>query len=102
MKSKLVTATVEGILSCLTATYWGSVRGLINPPHRMSTETFKFSDRYGRVKFLGLNITTILLADTALAALAVVPEYVPGGYWSLLFISAFEGLIGGKCRIPRV
>jgi hypothetical protein len=33
MKSKLVTATVEGILSCLTATFWGSVRALINPSH---------------------------------------------------------------------
>jgi len=74
-----ITATVEGILSCLTATFWGS-----------------FSDRYGRVKLLGLNITTLLLADAALAALAVAPEYVPGGYWFLLFTSAFEGLIGGR------
>jgi MFS family permease len=62
----------------------------------------KFSDRYGRVKFLGLNITTLLVADAALAALAVAPERVPGGYWFLLFTSAFEGLIGGKCRLPRV
>ncbi len=30
-KSELVTATVEGILSCLTATFWGSVRALIGP-----------------------------------------------------------------------
>jgi hypothetical protein len=102
MKSKLVTATVEGILSCLTATFWGSVRALINPSHRIPPETFKFSDRYGRVKFLGLNITTLLLADAALAVLAVAPEYVPGGYWFLLFTSAFEGVIGGKCCIPRV
>ncbi len=68
-------------------------------PHYIP-ETFKFSDRYGRVKFLGLNITALLLADAALAALAVAPEYVPGGYWFLLFISAVEGLIGGRCQ-PR-
>jgi MFS family permease len=102
MKSKLVTATVEGILSCLTATFWGSVRALINPSRCIPPETFKFSDRYGRVKFLGLNITTLLLADAALAVLAVAPEYVPGGYWFLLFTSAFEGLIGGKSCILRV
>lgn len=58
-------------------------------------EIFKFSDRYGRVKFFGLNIITLLLIDAALAALAVAPEYVPGGYWLLFFTSAFEGLIGG-------
>jgi MFS family permease len=58
----------------------------------------KFSDRYGRVKFLGLNITSLLLADAALAALAVAPEYVPGGYWFLFYASAFEGLIGGGFR----
>lgn len=93
---------MEGILSCLTATFWGSVRVLINPSHRIPPDSFKFSDRYGRVKFLGLNITTLLLADAALAALAVAPEQVPGGYWFLLFTSAFEGLIGGQCRLPRV
>jgi hypothetical protein len=30
-KSALVTATVQGILSCLTVTFWGSVRALIAP-----------------------------------------------------------------------
>jgi len=34
-KLKLVTATVEGILSCLTATFWGSVRALINSLYRI-------------------------------------------------------------------
>jgi hypothetical protein len=58
-------------------------------------EIFQFSDRYGRVKFLGLNIISLLLADAALAALAVAPEYVPGGYWFLLFTSALGGLVGG-------
>lgn len=100
-KSKLVTATVQGVLSCLTATYWGSVRCSHQSFSPHTPETFKFSDRYGRVKFLGLNITTLLLADAALAALAVAPESVPGGYWFLLLTSAFEGLIGGKCRLPE-
>ena len=58
-------------------------------------EVFQFSDRYGRVKFLGLNIITLLLADVALAVLAVAPEYLPGGYWFLLFTSALGGLVGG-------
>ena len=58
-------------------------------------EIFQFSDRYGRVKFLSLNITTLLLSEAALAALAVAPEYVPGGYWLILITSAFEGLFGG-------
>ena len=61
-------------------------------------EVVKFSDRYGRVKFLGLNIISLLLADAGLAALAVAPEYVPGGYWFLLFTSALGGLIGGGFR----
>lgn len=59
----------------------------------------KFSDRYGRVQFLGLNFTALLLADAALAALAVAPDYVPGGYWLIVYVSAFEGLIGGRCHI---
>ena len=74
----------------------------MDPSCRIFPETFQFSDRYGRVKFLGLNITTLLLADAALTALAVAPEHVPGGYWFLLFTSAFEGLIGGKCPLPRI
>lgn len=86
----------------MTATFWGSVRFFINPSHGTPTKVFKVSDRYGRVKFLSLNITTLLLADAALAALAVAPEYVPGGYWFLLFTSALEGLIGGKCRLHRI
>ncbi|KAI9453161.1 MFS general substrate transporter [Lactarius psammicola] len=73
-----ITATVQGILSCLTAAFWGS-----------------FSDRFGRVRFLGFNVTALLLADAVLVALAVAPDKVPGSYWSLVYISAFEGLIGG-------
>ncbi|KAH9972213.1 major facilitator superfamily domain-containing protein [Russula compacta] len=74
-----ITATVQGILSCLTVTFWGS-----------------FSDRYGRVRYLGFNTTSLLLSDIAVTALAVVPEYVPGNYWILVFASAFEGLLGGR------
>jgi MFS family permease len=74
-----ITATVQGILSCLTAAFWGS-----------------FSDRYGRVRFLGFSVTAMLLADAALVALAVAPEKVPGSYWLIVYISAFEGLIGGS------
>ncbi|KAH9963743.1 major facilitator superfamily domain-containing protein [Russula dissimulans] len=74
-----ITALVQGILSCLTATFWGL-----------------FSDRFGRVRFLSLNIVGLLLSDGALAALAIAPDHVPGGYWFLVYISAFEGLIGGR------
>ncbi|KAH9062341.1 MFS general substrate transporter [Lactarius vividus] len=79
--TKLLTimATVQGVLSCLTAAFWGS-----------------FSDRYGRVRFLAFNVTAVLLADAALVALAVAPEKVPGSYWILVYIAALEGLIGGS------
>ncbi|KAH9170171.1 major facilitator superfamily domain-containing protein [Lactarius sanguifluus] len=73
-----ITTTVQGVLSCLTAAFWGS-----------------FSDRNGRVRFLAINVTALLLADAALVALAVAPEKVPGSYWFLVYISALEGLIGG-------
>ncbi|KAH9037056.1 MFS general substrate transporter [Lactarius pseudohatsudake] len=74
-----ITTTVQGVLSCLTAAFWGS-----------------FSDRCGRVRFLAINVTALLLADAALVALAVAPEKVPGSYWFLVYISALEGLIGGS------
>lgn len=74
------------------------MRALISPFTVLHPEIFKFSDRYGRVKFFGLNIITLLLIDAALAALAVAPEYVPGGYWLLFITSASEGLIGGGFR----
>ncbi|KAH8997654.1 major facilitator superfamily domain-containing protein, partial [Lactarius hatsudake] len=73
-----ITATVQGVLSCLTAAFWGS-----------------FSDRYGRVQFLAFNATARLLADAALVVLAVAPEQVPGSYWILVYMSALEGLFGG-------
>jgi hypothetical protein len=78
--TKLLTiiTTVQGVLSCLTAAFWGS-----------------FSDRYGRVQLLRFNIVPVLLADAVLVALAVAPEKVPGGYWFLVLTAALEGLIGG-------
>lgn len=98
-ESILVTATVQGILSCLTVTFWGSVRAPITPPTlRTPLRSLQFSDRYGRVRYLGFNTTCLLLSDIAVTALAVVPEYVPGNYWILVFASAFEGLIGGTFR----
>ena len=71
------------------------MRALISLFYGTHPEFFKFSDRYGRVKFLGLNIITLLSTDAALTAIAIAPEYVPGSYWLLLVTSAFEGLIGG-------
>jgi hypothetical protein len=45
--------------------------------------------------FLRLNTTAVLLSDAVLVSLAVAPERVPGGYWLLIYASAFQGLIGG-------
>ena len=98
-KSPLVTAMVPGILSCLTTPFWGSVRAPITYPHCIRLRPLKFSDRYGRVQFLGINVIALLLSDSALAALAVAPEYVPGGYWFVVYVSVFEGLIGGRFRL---
>lgn len=92
--ASIVTATVQGVLSCLTAAFWGSVRhhrSLL----RIWLNQLQFSDRYGRVQLLAFNIIPVLLADVVLVTLAVVPEKVPGGYWSLVFTAALEGLIGG-------
>jgi len=97
-KYPLVTATVQGILSCLTATFWGSVRVPIAYTHCIRLKSLKFTDRNGRVPFLSLNFTALIFADAALTALAIAPEYVPGGYWFIVYVSAFEGLIGGRCR----
>jgi MFS family permease len=71
------------------------VRALITLPYCTYPGFFKFSDRYGRVKFLSLNIITLVSTDAALTALTVAPEYVSGGYWLLFITSTFEGLIGG-------
>ncbi|KAI0260813.1 major facilitator superfamily domain-containing protein [Gloeopeniophorella convolvens] len=79
--AKLLTimSTAQGILSCLTTAFWGS-----------------FSDKYGRINFFRFNITALLLVDAALLALAVAPDRVPGGIWFLVYVSAFEGLLGGR------
>jgi len=66
--------------------------------HCVRLKSLKFTDRNGRVPFLSLNFTALIFADGALTALAMAPEYVPGGYWFIVYVSAFEGLIGGRCR----
>ena len=93
-RTTIVTSTVQGILSCLTAAFWGSVRPPTPNIHYWLTGG-QFSDRYGRVRYLSFNIVPVLLANVAMVALAVAPEKVPGGYWFLVFTSALEGLIGG-------
>lgn len=93
-RTTIVTSTVQGILSCLTAAFWGSVRPSTPNIHCWLTSG-QFSDRYGRVRYLSFNIVPVLLADVALVALAVTPEKVPGGYWFLVFTAALEGFIGG-------
>ncbi|KIY43476.1 MFS general substrate transporter [Fistulina hepatica ATCC 64428] len=71
-------ALAMGILSCITAGWWGS-----------------YSDRHGRLKVLGISILGVLLTNTIFILLSWFPEYAVGGYWFLLVGPFVEGILGG-------
>ncbi|KAF7291959.1 MFS domain-containing protein [Mycena indigotica] len=79
--AKLATAvaTITGILTFVTAAWWGS-----------------FSDRYGRTRMMGISAIghTFGLANTILVAKQV--ERVPGGYWFIAINAVIMGIIGGN------
>ncbi|KAI0273597.1 major facilitator superfamily domain-containing protein [Gloeopeniophorella convolvens] len=76
-------ATTEGILSCITTAWWGSL-----------------SDRYGRTTVLAFNAVGYLIASLMVLAVVLVPESVPGGYWLLIYGSVLEGFVGGRFTLP--
>ncbi|KIJ94708.1 hypothetical protein K443DRAFT_350615 [Laccaria amethystina LaAM-08-1] len=76
-----LTAVIEaftGILSCITAGWWGA-----------------FSDRYGRLSVMGITVLGLLLTDFNFIMVALFPNRIPGGYWFLTVGPAVEGSLGG-------
>ncbi|KAJ8079128.1 hypothetical protein PM082_013416 [Marasmius tenuissimus] len=67
-----------GVLSCLTAAWWGS-----------------FSDRHGRLRVLGISVVGLLLTDLIFLLVYHYSETLPGGYWFLLIGPLVEGSLGG-------
>ncbi|EDR03207.1 uncharacterized protein LACBIDRAFT_307381 [Laccaria bicolor S238N-H82] len=76
-----LTAVIEaftGILSCITAGWWGA-----------------FSDRHGRLTIMGITVFGLLLTDFNFIMVALFPNRIPGGYWFLTVGPAVEGSLGG-------
>ncbi|KAJ7054518.1 major facilitator superfamily domain-containing protein [Mycena amicta] len=78
-KLATVIATVTGILTFLTAAWWGS-----------------FSDRHGRTRMMGISAVghTLGLLNIILVAKAV--ERIPGGYWFIGVNAVIMGVLGGN------
>nr|GAT48850.1 predicted protein [Mycena chlorophos] len=80
-QAKLATtiSTVTGILTFLTAAWWGS-----------------FSDRHGRTRMLGLSAIghTLVLANVVMVAQLV--DKIPGGYWFIVLNAVIMGVLGGN------
>lgn len=77
-KLTAVIATCTGILACITTGWWGS-----------------FSDRYGRLRVMGISVFGLLLTDFNFIMVALFSKRIPGGYWFLTVGPAVEGLLGG-------
>ncbi|OAX37210.1 MFS general substrate transporter [Rhizopogon vinicolor AM-OR11-026] len=73
-----VLITTMGVLSCLTTAWWGSL-----------------SDRFGRIPVLGISTLGLLANDLTFIVTASFVDYLPGGYWFLIFGFALEGVLGG-------
>ncbi|KAH8116885.1 MFS general substrate transporter [Phellopilus nigrolimitatus] len=73
-----VMTTTMGILSCLTTAFWGSL-----------------SDRYGRLRVLGLNVIGLLLTDFNFIIVCFFSKKLPGGYWFILLGAFADGALGG-------
>ncbi|KAF9246164.1 major facilitator superfamily domain-containing protein [Melanogaster broomeanus] len=72
-----VLTTTMGILSCLTAGWWGSL-----------------SDRYGRRRVIAVSMFGLLVTDITFIITAYFVDVLPGGYWFLLVGFVIEGLCG--------
>ena len=87
-----------GVLSCLTAAWWGSVRCLYHstfapltvPLHR------QFSDRYGRTRVIAL--CGIPFIDAAYLLVGIYRNAMPLKYRFVIVGYAAQGLVGGECE----
>lgn len=70
--------TTIGVLSCLTAGWWG-----------------KFCDRYGRLKVLAITTFGVLISDLVFISVALASNKLPFGYRFLLLSPIVDGLLGG-------
>ncbi|KII88336.1 hypothetical protein PLICRDRAFT_110410 [Plicaturopsis crispa FD-325 SS-3] len=77
-KLSTVMSTAQGILSCLTTSWWSSL-----------------SDRIGRARVLGICILGLVVADLAFILVAAYGEFLPGGYWLFIFSALVDGSLGG-------
>ncbi|KAI0699674.1 major facilitator superfamily domain-containing protein [Cytidiella melzeri] len=71
-----------GILSCMTAGWWGSI-----------------SDRYGRVTVLRFAVFGLLVNDVIFLSTVHFHRYLPGGYLFLLLGPLLDGLCGGMTAL---
>ncbi|KAG9036214.1 hypothetical protein FRB95_009577 [Tulasnella sp. JGI-2019a] len=78
--AKLVTvqSLVLGILTCLTAGWWGQM-----------------SDRHGRKLILSISVVGLMLNEANIIFVSRNQGRVPGGYWFLVVTSAIDGCLGG-------
>ncbi|KAG8832236.1 hypothetical protein FRC17_001684, partial [Serendipita sp. 399] len=70
--------SIMGILSCLTAGWWG-----------------KFCDRHGRVKMLSITLFGAVISDLVFILVALSSEKLPGGYRFLTAAPIVDGVLGG-------
>ncbi|KAI0093846.1 major facilitator superfamily domain-containing protein [Irpex rosettiformis] len=71
-----------GILSCMTAGWWGSI-----------------SDRYGRTRVLSIAVFGLLISDVIFLSTVHFHRVLPGGYLFLLLGPLLDGLCGGMTAL---
>ena len=85
-----------GILSCLTAAWWGSVRCPCRPTFAPLTALLhrQFSDRYGRTRVIAL--CGIPFIDAAYLLVGLYRNAMPLKYHFVIVGYAIQGLVGGE------
>ena len=93
-----------GILSCMTAGWWGSVcicPSSVVIPLLTTSLTAQISDRYGRTKVLGVAVFGLLINDVIFLSTVHFHRVLPGGYLFLLLGPLIDGLCGGMLSSVR-
>ncbi|KAF7323613.1 MFS domain-containing protein [Mycena kentingensis (nom. inval.)] len=77
-KLTTATATITGLLSFVTAAWWGS-----------------FSDRHGRTRMVGIASIGHALSLAITILVAQASHHLPGGYWFAVLAPIVTGVLGG-------